>query len=870
MKTPGFWAAPVFCIAFSSLWAGPTEVNTGRSSGGTGVNTGLPASGGSVTGNNTGLGSGSIQPMTMGGAVKTLAPTPQVENSRAKPSAAVLPAGHASQALVAPGAVQQPAPAAPASAQSASEALTPAAGGKVMAAPASGREAGPQAAGQALREASRGVRAGKAGEAQARGEESMGQALDRIFDASFFSRAQLRGPDAGVKGAVMQTKEKIKKTASLANTSSPRDAPELYASAVKLAEDSFPAKVAQLVRATVLGYAATKAATALPDLANDAYRSAAAGVEKDVRAALKALDQWEKLLASPQHKLVTNAQGLKRDVERVLGEGAKAASSGKTVSAPRIWFSKLGRSFTAILPAAAVAAVPADLAKDLALKDAMASLPFAQGAYVAFQARPSAFNGARIVFAAHPQARASLLSSAFFSASYAARTILARLWRAIKDIFRRLLGRASGAAVSRGFIVESSPAALAGIEAAGRRAVVAFQGTRLAVSKTEISAAPWQRSLSALSELQAAYANAQTLLARQSPLDLAAARSLLGQARIMAAAHDRISFDSSATAVVDAVSRRLESVAREQGLGPASVLPADLERLLRDEDFVSLRHWIARMRQSGQDHVLSLSGRAPANLLLASSLPGAGKRWALTDLDESLTTRQGLLASYGVRAATRLFLDAPAAPEGSFVAMDRQLLARWGRDGRYAKAYADFSPTERGGGVRILYEDASGVSAAAGLLSGLGFSVTVRGQSLSASLDDNVAAAGTEELVEAFSRAVNLLQFGRDPGRVRPPAGDARRDVAKLISEIKNRRAEASSMAEAVRSLAYGLRFVTVGRVGRLYARRARLAFDDGRVLRIYVLQEPESGLFSAARVEWEGSAKALSVPELRGLPRGQ
>jgi len=733
-----------------------------------------------------------------------------------------------------------------------------------------GKDGGPMpaAAGKTLETGVQAIQQGASDEAAGLGEMAVHQALDRIFDASHASVPQGQGL-AGVSGAQVPIEDKIKKTVALANTSSPRNAPDLYVSAVKTAEDSMPASVAGLVKAAVLDYASRKAVTALPELANQAYQSAAGGAVNEVRKAFASLDKWEKLLGRPSQPLVANRERLEADVERVLDEGTKAAAEGRSFPAPRIWFTRAGLAFNAVLPTASVTSVPAELAESLALQDAVAAAPFYQQALSAFQARPSLANGFRLVYQANRSGGRSAVGSAYGAAAYGFKAFLARLWHAVRDFVLRLAGRAPATAIGQGFSVTPAPA----LAKPARSDTVSLAGAHLQVARVEAPLPAWQRPLEAVNALQAEQAFAETLLSREAPLDMQTANALLGVASAMAANAAVIMGEDSASAVVRDFSGRLRQMAREAGLGPRSPLTAAMVRLLSDPEGGSLRQWLDRVRESGQERVLAITGAAQANLSL--SRQGGGASWALTDLSGQAPTAKGRISGSGLRAAASLFLDSGAAPQGSFVVMDRVLLGRWdGAQGR-GKVLAALAPAMQGGGIRILYENPAGVTAASQLLTGLGFAVETRGQALSASLSAQVSDAGGAALAETLSQAVNALQTGRARPVVSGAArGAAASAVRQLVSDLKRRKAAAEAVAQALQSAApEALRLATIGRVEGLWAQSGRLTLDDGRTLTVTLLKDPESGLFTAARAEAAapgGKAQVLTPAQLSSLLKGE
>ncbi|MDD5629853.1 MAG: hypothetical protein PHU21_12360 [Elusimicrobia bacterium] len=428
MKTAAGRFLLIFCLSSQTLWAGGPVGVEAQKPGSTNPNTGL--TGGTPTGGgNSSLGSGSLStqqaPAGTLGTLGGMTPAPQVEVNKTG-----APVPMATNLNAAPqGLSRTPAP----------QTVAPAPQGRVentgspvslprQAAPSQqeGENAAPSA-NSTLQSGVMSIKQGAADEAAGMGEMAVQQALDRIFDASRAAAPQSLGP-AGIAGSQAPVADQIKKTVALANTSGPRNAPDLYLSAIKTAEDSFPTQVAGEVKLAVADYAARKAATALPELANQAYASAAGGAVKEVKKAFASLDKWEKLLGRPGQPLVANRDRLDADVARVLDEGTRAAAQGRSFPAPRIWFARSGAlSFNAVLPTASVAALPAELAESLALKDALAPALLPAQTLMAFQARPSLANGFQIVYRAHRGAGRTTVGSAYAAASYGLKAFLARL-----------------------------------------------------------------------------------------------------------------------------------------------------------------------------------------------------------------------------------------------------------------------------------------------------------------------------------------------------------------------------------------------------------------------------------------------------------
>ena len=389
------------------------------------------------------------------------------------------------------------------------------------------------------------------------------------------------------------------------------------------------------------------------------------------------------------------------------------------------------------------------LAESLALKDALAPAPFHQQALLSFGARPTLANGLGLVYRANRGAGRSSVGSAYAAASYGARSLLARLWHALKDAVLRLLGRAPESGIGRGFTVDGAAAPGA------RTETVSFSGAHLRLASADVPLPSWGRSLEALHALQAEHALALGLLSREAPLDLKAARAVFGLAAAMAANHSTITGEDSAADVPRRLSVRFEALAREEGLGPRSRLPAAMLRLVSDPEGGSLRQWLDRVVENAQERTLALSGGQRANRWLSR---GDGSSLALLDLGAAPAAAKGRIPGAGLRAAARLLLDSGSTPQGFFAVKDDVLLGRWTGERGSGKVLAVLAPAEAGGGIRILFAGFSDVAEPARLLSGLGFSVETRGRALSASL----ASESADPVL--LSRALAALQTGRDPG----------------------------------------------------------------------------------------------------------
>jgi hypothetical protein len=384
--------------------------------------------------------------------------------------------------------------------------------------------------------------------AQARGLDAVdgGMAADhalmRAFDAAGVAPA-LRA-SGGVIGRAQDVRAALAQKISIANTASPADAPGLYLDAVDSAKKSLPAAAATAAARVVRSYAARKAALSLGDLAAGAYEAAAAGASSRAERALTAFDKWETLLGRPGEPLLTNRAALQDDVRRVLDD----AKSGAEHSAPRVWLTEKGGSFTAVFPGRGVKALP-PLAAAFALAPAALSPESALGAaYRAFAAAPGASSGAGLIYRARRALGGSVPSAALAAGRFWLRAAFEALWSRLVAFFRG--------------------------------------GTAYALSSPS-GRADLRRDAGLASAAGAASADAARRLS--SPrLTVGAARAAFVSARAAAESLDGLG-ESDSRGPIAGLSRAFEAAVSARGLAASDEVPAALEVLLTGPG--GLSHW---------------------------------------------------------------------------------------------------------------------------------------------------------------------------------------------------------------------------------------------------------------------------------------
>ncbi len=369
------------CAVFLSVLASAQPVERPTTTGGTGSTTVTPITGTGINAN-MGMPAGALSGPTLQGGI-TVSPTPTINNGVVAP-AGVVPTGVVSPAGVVPAGVNPIVTVSPVTGKAipvkpvvANAKRTPGAQKEKDAAPT---------ASTVLDKTAGDITEGRKSEASGIDGQSVRQALDRAYDSTTGSGDVAGGAAGGVAGKFSSAREKIASLVGVANNSAPADAPGLYGSAIKTAEQTLPSAVAAAVTKAVLGFAAQKAEMSLSALAQSAYNAAAAGQSTEARRLVKSLDKWEELLGAPGRPLISNGDRLKAGVESSLAGSSKM--SGSNPSAPRVWLVKRGGSFVAALPGSTVERVPglgASFALDV--KSALSLSPLAD-AYRAFSAKP--------------------------------------------------------------------------------------------------------------------------------------------------------------------------------------------------------------------------------------------------------------------------------------------------------------------------------------------------------------------------------------------------------------------------------------------------------------------------------------------------
>jgi len=601
------------CAVFLSVFAAAQPVERPTTSG---TNTGTPTP---VTGmgvnSPVGLpGSGASSAPSLQGGLNGLAPAPTL-NPAAANAAAVNPA--AAAAVPAIGTALPIKTLAPAGVPVKSPAAAQ------PAAPGSKETQAPRAS-ATLDTTAKGITEGKATEASGGDGVSVRQALDRAYDSS--ARAGDIGGGAGVAGKFFTAREKVAGLVGVANNSAPADAPGLYGSAIKTAEETLPAAAAAAVTKAVLSFAARKADISLSELAQAAYVAATAGHSAEARRLVKSLDKWEELLGAPGRPLISNGDKLKAGVESALASTSRA--SGATPSAPRVWVVKRGGSYVAALPGTSVEKVPG-LAASFALKLEKLSMTPMADAYRSFAAKPGLRSaiGARVALG--ESVPAATLSTGWLWLKHMA----ARAWNALLAL---MPGRGLPSVANAGTLPRLRDAAKAWRDAAslGEAAARAAGAPRLTVSR---------------------------------------ARGAFALALRSAAAHEVLTGEAGALARVESLSAEFEAGVKRVALSPADRLNAGLESIVSGDG--GLSHWASRYasdaRERGGEVFGRLKGERPVVVLgegpaalAAPALAAASKGLSVTAYGDALwATGAG---DYG---ATTLSADLRSTEDGGSLSL---------------------------------------------------------------------------------------------------------------------------------------------------------------------------------------------------------
>jgi len=664
------------CAVFVSAFASAQIVERAPTTGGTtGGAQSATAVGGSQTpagtlgganatglGLNTGLGGVSASPVVNQAAV---APAAAAAAASASPAAAV-PGAALPIRTVGP-AASRPGPSVPKATpegRGGSPLKTPskAAGSETVA----GEKAAPTAS-SVLDTAARGIEHGKSAEAAGGSGLSVRQALDRAYDTS--TRGGDIGGGSGVAGKFSSAREKVAGLVGVANNAAPADAPVLYGSAIKTAQETLPAAAAAAVTKAVLSFAMGKADLSLSDLAQAAYNAATTGQTAEARRLVKSLDKWEELLAAPGRPLIVNGDRLKAGVERALAE-----RSSESRSTPRVWVVKRGASYVAVLPGTSVEKVPL-LASSFALKlEKLSAAPLAD-AYRAFVAAP----GARTAIAARVALGESVPSATLSTGWLWLKYMVLRAWNGLTSLLP------------------------------GRRLPTAANESTL--PRLRAAAQSWS---------QAAVAGDAAARAAGAPrLTVSRARGAFTLARRSAEAHEALTGRAGAVARVDSLSSEFESGVKRAALSPADRLSPGLESIVSGDG--GLRHWTARYAADARERGAEAFGkvRGAAAVVVLGEGPGALAATALAAASKDLSATafgDSLWASgSGAYGAVRIAADLRSTENGGSVSLETER-----GDQRLAVALDDlgFLVVRRGRGLSATL-DAQTASADARQLAGL-------------------------------------------------------------------------------------------------------------------------------------------------------
>lgn len=425
------------------------------------------------------------------------------------------------------------------------------------------------------------------GGAQATGNSAA--ELGKFFDAQHVYDAKVDGPQgAGSGGGTMRqlgAKDRVIENVRIANERStpPADVPGLYLAGLAVAREAaakggLPKAVAEKVAQKIVEFAAQKAKTSLPELANAAYQAAATGeagrraVERAVgpRAALpggmdaqaakpSAFDQWQELLGSNGRPLISNAAPLKNDVWRVQQEAVKAAA--QKTWAPSVSFREnADGTYLAVLPSASVSRLP-DFAGALPLGSA--AVKELESDLAAYSREPTAANGFRVV-----RRRAGLSAAVSFWMKATVMSLWQRVWEGVLNLFGRGPAQA---------LVRLSRAPSQAEAAAAQGAAVGFAD---------------------FAALESPYLDVQRLIARPA-LTVGQARSALAQGAALADAAKAVTRDGAGAQAISGLLARLNR--QTKGLADTEALASASLELLRGDG--GLSYWAERIRGSAYERI---------------------------------------------------------------------------------------------------------------------------------------------------------------------------------------------------------------------------------------------------------------------------
>ncbi len=492
---------------------------------------------------------------------------------------------------------------------------------------APGEKAAPTAS-SALDTAAQGIEQGQKTEAAGGDAQSVRRALDRAYDTS--ARAgDVGGGASGVAGKFSSAREKVAGLVGVANNSAPADAPVLYGSAIKTAQETLPTAAAAAVTKAVLSFAMGKANFSLSALAQAAYNAATTGQTSEARRLVKSLDKWEELLASPGRPLIVNGDRLKAGVESAIADASSV--TGAKGSTPRVWVVKRGESFVAVLPGSTVEKVPG-LGSSFALKlEKLSAAPMAD-AYRAFVARP----GLRSAISARVLMGESVPSATISTGWLWLKHLVMRAWSGLAAL---LPGRGLPVVANDATLPRLREAAKAWREAAltGDAAARAAGAPRLTVSR---------------------------------------ARGAFALARRAAAAHEALTGQSGAVGRVESLSSEFEAGVKRSALSPADRLTSGLETLVSGDG--GLRHWASRYasdaREIGATAFGRIRGTSPvvvlgegSGALAATALAAASKEMSFTAFGDTLWA-----SGAGAFGAVKLSADLRSTEAGGSLALETE------------------------------------------------------------------------------------------------------------------------------------------------------------------------------------------------------
>ena len=470
---------------------------------------------------------------------------------------------------------------------------------------------------------------------------SVSRALDKAFDAAAGGAALRAG--AGVAARAQDVRGAIAQKVGIANSASPADAPGLYQDAIQTAKDALPAPAAAGVATVVRSFAARKADVSLGDLATAAFAAAAGGATAETGRLLGAFDKWESLLGAQGHPLISNASQLKSAATELLD----STKSGGARSAPHVWFAKKDGAYTAVLPGAAVAPVPALAAAFAIAPSALAPETALSDAYRAFSADPRASTGAGLVFNARRTLGASVPSALLAASRFWLRAALESLWKRVVSFF----GGAPAYALSQ----------KSGQDALRRDAALAM------TARGEAAAA--RRLLS----------NVRLTVAGTRAAFAALARS--------AGAYTALTGESDASSAVEALRRSFESAAAWHKLRASDELPPGLSELVTGPGAID--HWAQRLedeasravdgrfwRARGAAEFVNLgAANGSAVAAAAAAKAAAGSPLSIVALDDKFWAR-GSGANGEARLSAELHATASGGGVELFVERADAALAR--------------------------------------------------------------------------------------------------------------------------------------------------------------------------------------------------